>query len=32
MQIVTPYLRDRESIDLARHVATVVGGFQPPPL
>ena len=32
MQIVTSYLRDRESIDLARHVANVVGTFEPPPL
>src|SRR5690349_25085066 len=32
MQIVTPYLRDHESIDLARHVAKVVGAFEPPPL
>ena len=32
MQIVTSYLRDRESIDLARHVANVVAGFEPPPL
>ncbi len=31
MQIVTSYLRDRECIDLARHVANVVGGFAPPP-
>jgi len=32
MQIVTSYLRDRESIDLARHVANVVGAFEQPPL
>jgi amidase len=32
MQIVTSYLRDRECIDLARHVERVVGGFVPPPL
>jgi len=32
MQIVTSCLRDRESIDLARHVANVVGRFEPPPL
>ncbi len=32
MQIVTSYLRDRESIDLARHSSTVVAGFEPPPL
>jgi amidase len=32
MQIVTSYLRDRESIDLARHVERVVASFAPPPL
>ena len=32
MQIVTPDLRDRESIDLARHVADVVARFAPPPI
>jgi amidase len=32
MQIVTSHLRDRECIDLARHVEQVVGGFVPPPL
>jgi hypothetical protein len=32
MQIVTSYLRDRESIDLARYVANVVARFAPPPL
>ena len=32
MQIVTSYLRDRESIDLARHASKVVAGFEPPPL
>ena len=32
MQIVTPYLRDHESIDVARHFANVVTGYQPPPL
>jgi amidase len=31
MQIVTAFLRDRECIDLARHVEQVVGGFVPPP-
>ena len=31
LQIVTPYLRDREAIDLARHVESVVGGFRAPP-
>ena len=31
MQIVTSYLRDRESIDLARHIANVVAHFEPPP-
>jgi hypothetical protein len=29
MQIVTSYLRDRESIDLARHLANVIS-FEPP--
>jgi amidase len=32
MQIVAPYLRDRECIDLARHMERVVSGFEPPPL
>jgi amidase len=32
MQIVTSHLRDREAIDLARHVANVVAHFEPPPL
>lgn len=32
MQIVAPHLRDRECIDLARHVERVVGGFVPPPI
>ena len=32
MQIVGPYLEDRTTIDIARHVADVVGGFEPPPL
>ena len=31
MQIITPYLRDRESSDLARHLANVVARFEPPP-
>jgi len=32
MQIVGPYLEDRTTIDFAKHVADVVGGFEPPPL
>jgi len=32
MQIVTSYLRDRESVDLARRMEDVVAGFEPPPL
>jgi Asp-tRNA(Asn)/Glu-tRNA(Gln) amidotransferase A subunit family amidase len=32
MQIVTPYLRDRESIALARHAEEVVARFEPPPI
>jgi amidase len=31
VQIVAPYLEDRTSIDVARGLATVVGGFVPPP-
>jgi amidase len=31
IQIVGPYLEDRTTIDLAKHVAGVVGGFEPPP-
>jgi len=32
MQIVTAYLRDRESIDLARGTGDIASGFEPPPL
>jgi amidase len=32
MQIVTGYLRDREAIDLARHLQDVVASFAPPPV
>ena len=32
LQIVTSYLRDREAIDVARHVEEAVGGFAAPPL
>jgi amidase len=32
IQIVGPYLEDRTTIAFARHVADVVGGFEPPPL
>jgi amidase len=32
LQIVGPYLEDRTTVDFARHVANVVGGFEPPPL
>jgi len=32
MQIVTSYLRDRESIELARHMDQTVACFEPPPL
>jgi amidase len=31
LQIVGPYLEDRTTIDFARHVAQVVGDFEPPP-
>jgi amidase len=31
MQIVGPYLEDRTPIDLARRLATLIGGFTPPP-
>jgi amidase len=31
IQIVGPYLEDRTTIDLAKHVARVVGGFEAPP-
>ena len=32
MQIVTPYLRDREAIRTAELVRDILGGFQPPPM
>jgi amidase len=31
LQIVAPYLEDRTSIDFARRLADVAGGFEPPP-
>ncbi len=31
IQIVGPYLEDRTTIDFARHIETVCGGFVPPP-
>ena len=31
MQIVGPYLEDRTTVDLARRIAEVLGGFVPPP-
>jgi amidase len=31
VQIVGPYLEDRTPIDVARRMADVVGGFEPPP-
>ena len=31
IQIVAPHLEDRTAIDVARRLAAVVGGFQPPP-
>jgi amidase len=31
VQIVGPYLEDRTTIDFAKKVADVIGGFQPPP-
>jgi len=32
IQIVTGYLRDREAIDLARHLERILGGYEAPPL
>jgi amidase len=32
IQIVAPYLRDRDAIHLARCLEDIVGGFEPPPL
>ncbi len=31
LQILGPYLEDRTTIDVARRVTTVVGGYEPPP-
>ena len=31
IQIVGPYLGDRSTIDFARRLAEVVGGYEPPP-
>jgi amidase len=31
VQIVGPYLEDRTPVDLARRLADVIGGFEPPP-
>jgi amidase len=31
VQVVGPYLGDRTSVDVARHLGRVVGGFTPPP-
>jgi amidase len=31
MQIVGPFLEDRTTIDFARRLADVAGGFEPPP-
>ncbi len=31
VQIVAPYLEDRTAIDIARRMAGVIGGFEPPP-
>jgi amidase len=31
MQIIGPYLEDRTTIDFAKKLADVIGGFQPPP-
>jgi amidase len=32
MQIVTPFLRDREAIDLARRLEPIIGGYESPSL
>ncbi|QQS12547.1 MAG: amidase [Rhodospirillales bacterium] len=32
MQIVGPYLEDRTTIDLAKRLAPLIGGFEPPPM
>jgi amidase len=31
VQIVGPYLEDRTTVDIGRHIADVLGGFVPPP-
>jgi amidase len=31
LQIVGPYLEDRTTVDVARRIAEVLGGFTPPP-
>jgi len=31
VQIVGPYLEDRTTIDFARRLAEVIGGYEPPP-
>ena len=31
VQIVGPYLEDRTTIDFARRLSDVIGGFEPPP-
>jgi amidase len=31
VQIVGPYLEDRTTIDFARRLGDVIGGFEPPP-
>jgi amidase len=31
VQIIGPYLEDRTTIDFAKKIADVIGGFQPPP-
>lgn len=32
VQIIAPHLEDRTAIDIARHLETVIGGYQVPPL
>ena len=31
LQIVGPYLEDRTTIDFARRLGAVIGGYEPPP-
>jgi amidase len=31
LQVVAPYLEDRTAIDIARRIAEILGGFEPPP-